>query len=465
MRDKRWWLLLIALGLVRGLLYSALIPPWQGPDEPQHYEYVRLLREKGRLLQWGDSTPTVEQEVIASMGQFDYWRTGRYVYPGSTFNEIWDGYAHDLQQPPLAYLLYLGALLIAPDDVALQLYLMRLLSVLLSLIVIIAALEVASMLWPAHSSLRWAIPAFIVFLPTYMAMGGMVNNDHLAEVAVSLVLASWVVAFKQGLSIPLVGALIMLSPIGLLAKRTAIILLPLHVIAAVIYLWLHHRRVLSGKNVILALLASGLALSIIFWTGNSGLTWLSKHRPIIAEWLLKIYLFLPSKNFPLSLDHPYLSSEALQLYAHYARFLFETFWGRFALLQVCWPPALYILAGLLSLLALTGLVLFARRVVTRTYSLQDWQLATFLLFAFSAAVMVILIYANEIRRWDIEWGGWPQGRYLFPTIVPIATLFVLGWSELVPPRHRRMWVTALIGILIGLDTFSMTSLIIPYFYG
>jgi len=465
MRDRRWWLLLIALGLVRGLLYSALIPPWQGPDEPQHYEYIRLLHEKRRLLQWGDSVPAVEQEIIASMGQFDYWRTGRYVYLGITFNEIWDGYAHDLQQPPLAYLLYLGPLLIAPGDIALQLYLMRLLSVLLSLIVIVAAFVVASKLWAARPTLSWAISAFIVFLPTYMAMSGMVNNDHLAEAAVSLVLVFWVVAFRQGLSIPLAGALIAFSPIGLLAKRTAVVLLPVHMIAIVIYFRLHHRRLFSGRNIIITLCAGVLVLSLIFWAGSSGLARLSQYHPNVAKWLLKIYLFLPSKNFPLSLDHPYFSSEALHLYVHYARFLFETFWGRFALLQVRWPPALYILAVLLNLLALTGLVLFVRRVMTEAYSLQRWQLATFLFFAFSIVVMIALIYANEIRRWDIEWGGWPQGRYLFLTIVPIATLFVQGWSELVPQRYRTAWVTFLIGILLALDTFSMVFLIIPYFYG
>ena len=465
MHGKRWWLLFIALGLVRGLLYSALIPPWQGPDEPQHFEYVRLLYEKRRLLDWGDNIPAVEQEIIASMGQFDYWRTGRYVHHGATFNEIWDGYSHDLQQPPLAYLLYLGPLLIAPNDIALQLYLMRLLSVLLSLIVIVAALVVANKLWEAHSTLSWAIPAFIVFLPTYMAMSGMVNNDHLAEVAVSLVLAFWVVAFRQGLSIPLVSALIVFSPIGLLAKRTAVVLLPLHVIAVVIYLRLHHPRLFSGRNVFLALGVSVLVLTFVIWLGGAGLAWLSERYPTVAEWLLKIYLFLPSKNFPLSLDHPYFSSEARSLYVHYARFLFETFWGRFALLQVRWPPGLYILAAILSLLALIGLALFGRRVMSKACSLQRWQLATVLFFALSIVSMIALVYASEIRRWDIKWGGWPQARYLFLTIIPIATLFVQGWSELVPQRYRMVWVGALVGLLILLDTFSITCLIIPYFYG
>jgi len=463
--SRRWWLLLIALGVVRALLYSAVIPPWQGPDEPQHFEYVRLLYEKRRLLDWGDNIPAVEQEIIASMERFDYWQTGRYVQRGTSFNEIWDTYGHDLQQPPLSYLLYLGPLLIAPGDIALQLYLMRLLSVLLSLVVIVAALIIANKLWGTHPTLSWAIPVFIVFLPTYTAMSGTVNNDHLAEAAVSLVLVFWVLAFKQGLSIPKIGALIVFSLIGMLAKRTAVVLLPVHVIAVIIYFRLHHPRMFSRRNVILALGVGALVLSIVIWLGSTGLAWLSQHDPTVAEWLLKIYLFLPSKNYPLSLDHPYFSSEALRLYVHYARFLFETFWGRFALLQVKWPPALYVLAAILSLLALTGLVLPGRRRLRQDDPLQAWQSATLLFFVFSTATMIALVYVNEIRRWDIQWGGWPQARYLFLTLVPIATLFVQGWSEMVPQRHRSAWVVALVGLLILLDTFSITCLIIPYFYG
>ena len=465
MHGKRWWLLLIALGLVRGLLYSAVLPPWQGPDEIQHYEYVRLLYEKGRLVQWGDNIPAVEQEIIASMERFDFWQTGRYVQRGTTFNEIWGGHAHDLQQPPLAYLLYLGPLLIARDDIVMQLYLMRLLSVLLSLVVIVAALVVANKLWETRPTLTWAIPAFIVLLPTYMSTSSTINNDHLAEAAVSLVLVSWVLAFKQRLSISLVGTLIVISLIGLLAKRTAVVLLPIHVIAVTIYLRLHHSRLFSRRNVVLALGAGALLLSITIWLGGNGLAWLSQHYPTAAEWLLRIYLFLPSDNFPLSLDHPYFSAEALRLYVHYARFLFETFWGRFALLQVRWPPDLYVLAAILSLLALAGLMLLGRRVLRKVYPLQPWQLATLLLFALSTVAMIALVYAKEIRCWDIQWGGWPQARYLFLTIVPIATLFVQGWSELVPERHHTAWVIALLGFLLLLDTFSIVSLIIPHFYG
>lgn len=463
--SKRWWLLLIALGLVRGLLYSVIIPPWQGPDEPQHYEYVRLLYEKGRLVQWGDSIPAVEQEVIASMEGFDFWRTGRYLQRGNSFAEVWSASCHQLHQPPLAYLFYLGALLLAPEDITLHFFLMRVLSVLLGVVVIVAAVIAASALRDTQPILSWSVPAFIVFLPTYTSLSGMVNSDHLVEAAVSLVLALWLVALKSGLSIPLAGGLVLFSMIGLLAKRTALVLLPMHLMAVILYLRVHRSSIFSKRNMVYTLGAAGLAVGFMVWLGRYGFAWLSQRAPTVAEWLVKIYFFLPSEQFPFSPNQAYFSAEALNRYAHYARFLFETFWGRFALLQVQWPPALYILAAGLSLIALSGLALFVGRVIKGTYRQPAWLLAGLALLAFSVMTMLVMVYANEIRRWDLGWGGWPQARYLFAVIIPIAALFVRGWSEVVPQRYRTAWVSTLLILLLLLDTFSIVFLIMPYFYG
>jgi hypothetical protein len=342
---------------------------------------------------------------------------------------------------------------------------MRVLSVLLGVLVIATAVIAASVLRDLHPTLSWAVPAFIVFLPTYTSLSGMVNSDHLVEAAVSLVLALWLVALRSGLSLPLTGGLVVFSMIGLSAKRTALVLLPVHLMAVILYLRVRHPSIFSKRNIAYTLGVTGLVLGFIIWLGSYGFTWLSQRAPAVAEWLVKLYLFLPSEQFPFSPNQSYFSAEALSRYAQYARFLFETFWGRFALFQVQWPLEFYVLAAGLSLVALAGLVLFVGRVMRGTYRRPTWLLASFVLLAFSGTTMIVMVYANEIRRWDLGWGGWPQARYLFVVIIPIASLFVQGWSEVVPQRYRTAWVSALLVLLLLLDTFSIVFLIIPYFYG
>jgi len=73
-------LLLLALSLVRGLLYLAIIPPWQGPDEPRHFEYARLIADRGRLVTKRDLSPALQEGVIRSMVEHDFWRFGFAYY-------------------------------------------------------------------------------------------------------------------------------------------------------------------------------------------------------------------------------------------------------------------------------------------------------------------------------------------------------------------------------------------------
>lgn len=56
--DNRILVLLLAVFLARGVIYLAVIPPWQAPDEPKHFEYVNLLYQERRLLSQKDVSPS-----------------------------------------------------------------------------------------------------------------------------------------------------------------------------------------------------------------------------------------------------------------------------------------------------------------------------------------------------------------------------------------------------------------------
>ena len=60
------------LALARGLLYVAVIPPWQAPDEPWHFEYARLIADKGRLVTARDLSVPLQQAIIKSMIRFRF---------------------------------------------------------------------------------------------------------------------------------------------------------------------------------------------------------------------------------------------------------------------------------------------------------------------------------------------------------------------------------------------------------
>ena len=58
---------IIVAYLLTGILYAVRTPPWQAPDEPAHYNYVKYLAENHRLpvLQMGDYPHDYLEEIKA----------------------------------------------------------------------------------------------------------------------------------------------------------------------------------------------------------------------------------------------------------------------------------------------------------------------------------------------------------------------------------------------------------------
>jgi len=85
-------LAIILAYLVVGALYAALTPPWQAPDEPAHYNYVRYLAENRRLpvLQMGDYPHDYLEEIKAAK------------FPATMSI---DPIRYEFYQPPLYYVL------------------------------------------------------------------------------------------------------------------------------------------------------------------------------------------------------------------------------------------------------------------------------------------------------------------------------------------------------------------------
>ena len=461
-------LLFLGLSLIRGLIYSAIIPPWQAPDEPKHFEYVKLLYGKRRMIGWSDITPSLEREIISSMDEHDYWRSGWFLKRGETFQEMWGNTSHKLEQPPLSYILYVIPLPLFPGgDMALQLYAMRCISIILSALIVVIAFLTIEELFPNNEFLLIGIVAFIVFLPMHTFMTSSVNSDHLAELFTSLLMLSWIVIFKKGPTRLRIVSIDLSAILGLFAKRTALVAIPTCIVAVPIYLWGRASRAqLSWSKLALVIGLATVAIGTGICLG--GRLQIAQSFPRLSKVINHVYtyyLFLPSEQFPFTFHQGYFSHEALQVYRSWVESMFESFWGNFGWLKIRLDTPLYLLMGLVSLAAFIGLCLFSSRVARIPHLLTKWQKKSLLLFSLSVLFDFIIIIAKQIRDWGYEWGGRPQGRFLFPVIIPIATLFMLGLRELVPARYQKRFLLVYIGCFIAFDSLCLIRYIIPFFYG
>lgn len=220
--------LILALGLLHGLLYIFLEPPWQHYDEPTHFEYAWLLANRSGLPKPGDYDQTMRRAVAISMIEHNFFRGLNFLPDLNTQNEpVWLGYSQ-LDDPPFYYLLAsLPLRLLSSWDVTQQLYATRFVSLALYMVSIIAAWGMMKELVSAGHPLRWMVPASLALLPGYTDLMTALNNDVGATMLFSLFLWGGVRMIRQGFSFP---RLLWVGTTALLCcwtKNTVILALPL----------------------------------------------------------------------------------------------------------------------------------------------------------------------------------------------------------------------------------------------
>ncbi|MDH7486914.1 MAG: DUF2142 domain-containing protein [Anaerolineae bacterium] len=144
---------------------------------------------------------------------------------------------------------------------------------------------------------------------------------------------------------------------------------------------------------------------------------------------------------------------SLRRYGFYLAVTFGNFWGDFGWLTLPLPLWAYVLPALATLGAVIGWRWAGKLLPER------WQRQALAWLGWQGALIVAVTFLPMIGRiWQ------PQGRYLFPGLVPWAVLFTAGWSGWgTRLRWRRWWLVPACGMAL-LDAGSLLGVVIPYYY-
>ncbi|MEA3459415.1 MAG: glycosyltransferase family 39 protein, partial [Chloroflexota bacterium] len=415
--------LIILAYFVLGALYAALTPPWQAPDEPAHYNYVKYLAENRRfpVLQMGDYPHEYLEEIKA-----------RRFPPDMSIAPI----RYEFHQPPLYYILATPVYLLFGGE----LLPLRLLSVLLGSALLYVAYRLVRELFPNEEELAlWnrystglalGTAAFVAFVPMHVAMTAAVNNDALAELILASVL--WMLVRYVGESEKRLIGLGVLMGLGLLTKTTAYIAIPLAILA-VVFAGRWSLRHLDVKTLGCCLL---LALAI-------ALPWLVRNILVYGDFDL-----LGLKCHDAVVVGQPRTSEWLSLYGAgevARRFLFTTFrsfWAQFGWMGVLVDERIYLGLALLCTLTGLGFVLFVARTL-RHRSCTLFQRRALGLLALSA-LFTLLSYLWYNTKFVQH-----QGRYLFPALVPIGLAFSLGLREILDRAKFATFLLSAVALLLA----------------
>jgi hypothetical protein len=459
--------------------WSFIAPPFQAPDEPSHFAYVKQLAETGTLpTSSSDEYSIEEQFALAGLGSYQIRKDpARRALISQRRQNLIDRRLEAFNrssgskgspdanvatsEPPLYYALESIPYRLASSGTLLdRLQLMRLLSALMAGA---TALFTFLFLREALPRVRWAWTLgtlAVALTPLFAFMSGVVNPDALLFAVSAALFYCLARAFRRGLTCRSASALGLVIAAGFTTKLNFIGLTPGAFLALGI-LAVHAARNCGRRALRAPAFAAAIGCAPIVLvalrnalSGRSPLGIVSAtvettHGSLasLANYIWQLYL----PRLPGTVDDFYGVSSTRQIW-------FDGFVGRLGWLDTLFPGWVYSLALIpaiaIAVLCLRSLI--ARRVALRA---RAPELACYALMTLGVLVQIGISSYRVFPELTAEYG---QARYLLPLLPLLAAILVLAARG-----AGRRWgpvVGALLVVLfLAHDIFSQLQVIARYY--
>ncbi len=399
--SKTFLMFCFAFVFVR-LPFIFTVPMQEAPDEFAHYWVIRFMRDHLRL-------PSAAE--VAAGG------------PSAVYGSL----------PQLGYLPHLAISMITPTN-ELALF-ARFGSLLMGLVLLYAAYQIGRDIFRTNRMLAFALPAAVVFHPQLAFLHGYSNCDSTSSALGALILLLAVRSVRVGLTVSTGLWIGLLMGWLALSKYSGLAVMP------VVALTLVASAVLNRTPIAKAVAALGIcgvaASAVSGW------------------WLVRNYYefggdFMGTKTmyktwattFHRELDYHVPASHIIKD-IRWWRMMFFSFWGLFGYMtKYMWRPLYFVYLGYL-IVAAVGLIKGAyiwSCAEFRNMTRDDAKSATI----WSCMLLTVLMNLAAMIWASTQNLGGPQGRYLFPSEIPVMALLLFGMSRF-SDRSARVLVLSFIG--------------------
>lgn len=435
--ERRVWLVVfILLGfLLLGAIYNNFIPPFEGPDEAQHFAYVVWLATNMELPPQGKDAWNTQMEQEASQPPF-YYLLASLPLRFANLTEVGALYLPNPHYPPpLPHpfpdnenraLHHINA--ISLDGKWNGFYTARGITRFFGLLLLVCVYGLGRQIVPTKPTIALGATLLTATMPQVVFLSTMVSNDVPAAALSTMTLWLFAILLRRNRQRPFQSLSfftgILLGLAGLTKVSTLGLIIPL--MGGFVWVWR------SGRWPLKRMVLSGLWLGI-------GTTAVS------AWWFIHNWITYRS---PIGLDtHDYapwsLSNEGV-LASMGERWIeiIRSFWialGWGALRPDDWAYTILFVLGILALVGLA--VLFIKAWQTRR---QEDSLTLVLV---GILLLTVLIMSLLLEFWMRQVVA-VHGRLLFPALGAIAILLVLGWERLHPKLPLLAYGYTLAWVLI-----------------
>jgi hypothetical protein len=228
--------MILLIALVHGLCHVFIVPPWEHYDEPSHFEYAWVIANNKTLPEPQNYSWQMRRDVLESMINNGFFSRRNAHPPDLDVQDLRIG-GNAMGKPPAYYILAALPLILFPsEDVTIDLYKMRLVSLLLYLTIVIIGWKVAKELAPSRHALRFFLPFTLATLPSFTNHMTAVNNDVLATTIFSFFLLGGVTLIRRGITLPNLIWTFGVAVACLWIKNTVVFAMPILIISIAFYL-------------------------------------------------------------------------------------------------------------------------------------------------------------------------------------------------------------------------------------
>jgi hypothetical protein len=424
---------IVALFLCRAVAASAIVPAWQGPDEPSHFAWIKLLASpRGPTA---EARQDVERQVLASMAQHRWWKLYQESTPSPVPHAFTDVPSHlstGTLRRPAYYWLAAGALrVLRPPTIDAEYLWLRILSIALTVATLVCGWAGTRLLFDRRTTV--GVMSLAALHPQFLLTSISVNPDVLINLCGAAVW--WRAACLHSGTGSRVVSVVMIAAAAVaaaLAKRNG---MPLRVVAAVVLgvmtIGVAPRRTHLSRNVALAAVAvtAAAVFAARHWIADagSGLVTFTFGGLVVTQSLADVGAVEMLRFLASGIDTSWLVAG----------------WLRFPAPE----PWLWIARALTCV----GLIAAAHLFLTAPTLRPRLGLA----WLFVAITAMALLPAAFVG------GSIPQGRYFFVAFVPAMVLLWIGLQHCVPERRRPTGALAIVAVAAVLDVTGFATVLIP----
>ncbi len=402
-REKQMVGLVVVAYIFLAILFS-LGPIFEGPDEIEHYRFIRTLVQTHALpdpysqpraqyhqapLYYVLSAPLMLLVHDDDFAQIDGRKNPYYPFEiGIPGNDNKNLYLHTRAED----FPYQGS------GTAMAVHLLRLLSVALGAGTVLASYAIFRILWPDRPDRRLMALGLVAFMPQFLYLSGTINNDNLLFLLSTLSLLLLIRLRRDGPSLRLALLLGLVLGFILLTKVSAMVLaIPVG-----------FALLLDRQSWRYAPLILGIVFVIAGW-------WYLRNLALYGDPTGVRVLLETWKGETIR-----AGAIALDIGLTRVPYSYQTFWARFGQGAVAVGQPIYVFFDVLAISSIAGLILSFRRI--------GMYAGIVLVFALTW-VGALVYYAST------AWSG-NQGRYLLPALASWGAIVSWGLDRWTPHRVK-----------------------------